>query len=78
MNMVKAAATALKLGGIRIDVLVDRSAQLGLAPTQLGIAVDDLAVLGPRAFGTGSWGSRIAFARVALTPVQRAPLRIGL
>lgn len=62
MNMVKAAATALGIGATQVDVVVDRSAQLGLAPDQLGIAVGDLAVLGPSTLNVRGDGSPAEFS----------------
>lgn len=61
MNMVKAAATALKFGDVQVDVLLDRSAQLGLDPSQLGMPQTDVAILGPSRLNVRKDGSDADF-----------------
>ena len=61
MNMLKVAAGSQRLGAEQVDVLVDRSAQLGLAPLQLGIPEDDYAYLGPGTLNEQGDGSPAEF-----------------
>jgi hypothetical protein len=61
MNMLKVVATAMKVGEAQVDVLLDRSFNLGLDPGQLGIGEDDIAVFGPGTFNAAAGGSPAAF-----------------
>ena len=49
-NVVKQVANEQNFGTTQVDVLLDRSAQLGLAPKQMGISNDKFQLIGPTIF----------------------------
>lgn len=57
LNTIKVIASGRNLGDIQVDVLVDRSSQLGLDPTILGVPPDTIQILGPDTLNQTSDGS---------------------
>ncbi len=56
LNFLKKIANDLKLGPGQIDVLIDRSAQLGLSPTERGLEPTQFESFGPDSFNEGPDG----------------------
>ncbi len=50
LNVVKTIASHRSLGDVQVDVLVDRSKQLGLDPQKLGVPKDAVQFFGPSTF----------------------------
>jgi hypothetical protein len=57
MNSIKVIAAARNLGDVQVDVLVDRSRQLGLDPKVLGVSPDTIQMFGPDTLNHLSDGS---------------------
>jgi hypothetical protein len=57
MNTIKVIAAVRNLGDVQVDVLVDRSRQLGLHPTDLGVPLDTIQMFGPDTLNHVSDGS---------------------
>lgn len=79
MTMVKLVANAYQLGAVQVDVLLDRSAQLGLDPNLLGRSEDEWYLLGPGELNTqadGSPASLFCPSRfLFIAPTKRGPFR---
>lgn len=79
LNTVKAIATRRSLGDVQVDVLVDRSQQLGLDPKKLGVPEDTVQIFGPNTFNETSRGEESTlvcptrFRLIFLS--ERGPLR---
>lgn len=61
LNMIKLTATAMKAGATQVDVLLDRSFNLGLDPGQLGMADNQIAIFDPDTFNVTRSGARASF-----------------
>lgn len=61
MTMIKLAATAMKAGAVHVNVLLDRSFNLGLDPGQLGIPENQTAIFEPGTFNTTRGGGPASF-----------------
>jgi hypothetical protein len=61
MNALKIVANAQRFGATQVDVLLDRSAQLGLDPAQLGVSRDGVMILGPGEFNRQMDGSPASY-----------------
>lgn len=59
ITLIKAAANSLGIGARQVDVIVDRSDQLGVGPTKRRLPGQTFEVLGPGQFNTGP-GGRLA------------------
>jgi len=57
MNTIKVIATVRNLGDVHVDVLVDRSRQLGLDTKTLGVPPDTIQMFGPDTLNHLSGGS---------------------
>lgn len=57
LNTIKVIAMMRNLGDVQVDVLVDRSRQLGLNPTTLGVPPDTIQLFGPDTLNDTSDGS---------------------
>jgi hypothetical protein len=61
MNTLKIVANTEGFGATQVDVLLDRSALLGLDPGQLGVSRDGVMILGPGEFNLQADGSPAAY-----------------
>jgi hypothetical protein len=61
MTMLKLTATAMKAGDAQIDVVLDRSKNLGLDPGQLRMDENQIAVIGPGTFNVTKSGAPATF-----------------
>jgi len=68
MTMIKLAATAIKAGAVQVDVLLDRSLNLGLDPGQLGIPENQTAIFEPGTFNMTRGGGSASFQCPRISP----------
>jgi hypothetical protein len=61
MNALKVVANTQGFGATQVDVLLDRSAQLGLDPAQLRLSPDAVVILGPGEFNLQGDGSAASY-----------------
>jgi len=61
MNALKIVANKQGFGATQVDVLLDRSAQLGLDPAQMGVSREGVMILGPGEFNLQADGSPASY-----------------
>jgi hypothetical protein len=73
LNAVKVISMRRSLGAVQVDVLVDRSRQLGLDPKTLGVPADTIQLFGPETLNETSDGSESSLVCPSRFRIVSAP-----